>query len=342
MKLYQLRPITLAVMLLCTSYAAYADAEDSTTQAGGDQAAQAGKDLGEIVVEGKRTGVRDAAGHSRVYEDNMSTVYAGKEEVERFKGSAPADVFRGMVGVNSGDARNSGALDPNVRGIQGQGRVPLTVDGTEQAITVYRGYNGANNRNYIDPMLIGGITVEKGPGLTRGVASSVGGGVAIKTLSADDVILPGKDWGVDIKLEGSTNAVSPRFPDLQYGSKVQSDSSQPGYNFNSYNDKALMVDPASGGQNRFGHDFAYRLAAAKKWQDFDVMFAYVARKKGNHFAGKNKADDYRESSGAGNEEYWHQYTKRLANIYLPGGEVPNTSTDIQSVLLKTTWKPTSN
>ena len=30
----------------------------------------------------------------------------------------------------------SGALDPNVRGVQGQGRVPVTIDGTEQAITV--------------------------------------------------------------------------------------------------------------------------------------------------------------------------------------------------------------
>lgn len=341
MKPCRVRPIALAVMLLCASYTAYA--EDSGVSVSGDQAAQAGKDLGEIVVEGKRTGVRDAAGYSKVYEDDISTVYAGKEEVERFKGSAPADVFRGMVGVNSGDARNSGALDPNVRGIQGQGRVPLTVDGTEQAITVYRGYNGANNRNYIDPMLIGGITVEKGPGLTRGVASSVGGGVAIKTLSTDDVILPGKDWGIDVKVEGSTNAVGARFPNLQYGSRVQSDKSQPGYNFNTYNDKALMVNPATGGRNSFGHDFAYRLAAAKKWQDFDVLFAYTARKKGNHFAGTRKADDYRNNQNdAGGEEYWHAYTKNMANIYRPGEEVPNTSTDIQSVLFKTTWKPTDN
>ncbi|MEX6226621.1 hypothetical protein AB6F55_18440 [Providencia hangzhouensis] len=41
--------------------------------------------------------------------------------------------------VYTGDARNSGALDPNVRGIQGQERVPVTVDGTEQSLTVYRG-----------------------------------------------------------------------------------------------------------------------------------------------------------------------------------------------------------
>jgi hemoglobin/transferrin/lactoferrin receptor protein len=37
----------------------------------------------------------------------------------------------------------------------------VTVDGTEQALTVWRGYNGANNRNYIDPNLISSIEVEK-------------------------------------------------------------------------------------------------------------------------------------------------------------------------------------
>ncbi|MFH7617721.1 TonB-dependent receptor plug domain-containing protein, partial [Pseudomonas syringae group genomosp. 7] len=76
-----------------------------------------------------------------------------------------------LVGVFSGDARNSGALDINIRGIQGPGRVPVSIDGGEQALTVWRGYNGVSNRNYIDPNLIGGIQVIKGPGLVRDVHS---------------------------------------------------------------------------------------------------------------------------------------------------------------------------
>jgi hemoglobin/transferrin/lactoferrin receptor protein len=40
--------------------------------------------------------------------------------VERYKGTSTADVLNSAIGVYSGDARNSGALDPNVRGIQGQ------------------------------------------------------------------------------------------------------------------------------------------------------------------------------------------------------------------------------
>ncbi|WP_228291279.1 hypothetical protein, partial [Acinetobacter baumannii] len=76
-----------------------------------------------IVVYGKED--RDTEGYNKVYDSNRSSVYAGKDYVERFKGTNPADVLQGMVGVYSGDARNSGALDPSVRGVQGVGRVPL-------------------------------------------------------------------------------------------------------------------------------------------------------------------------------------------------------------------------
>lgn len=104
---------------------------------------------------------RDEKGRDDVYDQNISSVYADKETIERYKGAAPADMFSGMLNVYSGDARNSGALDPNVRGIQGPGRVPVTIDGTEQAVTVWRGYMGANNRSYIDPNLIGRVQVFK-------------------------------------------------------------------------------------------------------------------------------------------------------------------------------------
>src|SRR5690606_34737868 len=93
----------------------------SATSAGTD-------DLHPTYVYSQRDGrSRDEKGYSDIYDQDISTVYAGKEQIERYKGAAPADVFKGMLNVYSGDARNSGALDPNVRGIQGPGRVPLTI-----------------------------------------------------------------------------------------------------------------------------------------------------------------------------------------------------------------------
>lgn len=115
---------------------------------------------GDGTAQGRETGAeRDARQKDAVYDRDLSSTYAGKEEIERHKGVNTADVLKGMVNVFSGDARNGGALDPSIRGIQGPGRVPVIIDGTEQALTVWRGYNGASNRSYIDPSLISGLQV---------------------------------------------------------------------------------------------------------------------------------------------------------------------------------------
>ncbi|MFH4338801.1 hypothetical protein WAJ35_25830, partial [Acinetobacter baumannii] len=77
-----------------------------------------------------------------------------------------------------------------------------------------RGYNGVNNRNYTDPNLIAGIEVIKGPSLERNTTTSVGGAVVVKTLEADDIVRPGKSFGAELKVEGSTNSIDPSLPDM--------------------------------------------------------------------------------------------------------------------------------
>ena len=145
--------------------------------------------LDTITVKGTRN--KDEIGKNRVYTREIVNLYKGKNEVETFKGNTVSDLVSGMSGVYSGDARNSGALDPNIRGVQGQGRIPVTIDGTEQAITVWRGYAGANNRNYVDPNIISSVSIEKGPSFSRDMKSGIGGSVALKTIDADDIVPEG-------------------------------------------------------------------------------------------------------------------------------------------------------
>lgn len=334
---YQYPLNVLAVAVMCVCFGSISFAEESRENDA--------IDLVQVTVLGERDGKSHKEKHNQVYDRSISSVYRDKTEVERFKGAVPADIFKGMVGVNSGDARNSGALDPNVRGIQGQGRVPVTIDGTEQAITVWRGYAGANNRNYIDPMLIGGMTVEKGPALSRGVNSSVGGSVAISTLGINDIVAEDENWGIDIKVEGSNNSIKPNMPDINAPlPNILGSSSNIPYLFSFY-DNATAVTPRTSGQNSFGADQAIRLAAGKKWNDFDLLGVYVYRKKGNHFSGKNGAGrysggEYNKENAAERKDFWDNYTKHLADVYQPGSEVPNTSNEMQSILLKGTWRPT--
>ncbi|KPN74006.1 TonB-dependent receptor domain-containing protein [Neisseria sp. 74A18] len=320
--------------------------------------------LGTVEVKGSRT-TKDEKGRNRVYAREVVNLYKGKQEVETFKGNTVSDLFSGLVGVYSGDARNSGALDPNIRGVQGQGRVPVTIDGTEQAITVWRGYAGTNNRNYVDPNIISSVYIEKGPSFSRDAKSGIGGTVALKTIDADDIVPEGQKYGFEFKAETSTNSIKPRqnayeksvdyrtlpYPEVATGGiwRVMFDDSD-------------RVDQRFGGRNKFFEDKAYRIAAATKQENFDAMIAYAYRNKGNYFSGKKGAQRYgyigpwtqetldelkrrQEEAAERGEKFWGSENMLgapdIANIglfYHPGGEVSNTSLQTKSWVGKTTFR----
>jgi hemoglobin/transferrin/lactoferrin receptor protein len=284
---------------------------------------------------------RDARGHDAVYDLDQSSVFAGREEVERYKGVNAADVLKGMVNVFSGDARNGGALDPSIRGVQGPGRVPVIIDGTEQALVVWRGYNGAGNRSYIDPSLIAGVQVLKGPGSTRGVHGSTGGAVVVNTLDASDILKPGQPIGVELKLEGGNNSTDPRLPTLLTGKDYRTvpDFVCPG-NFPSptypYCDKSLRVALRHDDDNHLLSlgDRAFRIAVAGRTGDVDLFGAYAYRERGNYFSGKTEPGYYQQRDG---QLEAATYVRKLGLNYEPGNEIPNTSTESESWLFKAGW-----
>ncbi|NIK41343.1 hemoglobin/transferrin/lactoferrin receptor protein [Xanthomonas arboricola] len=284
---------------------------------------------------------RDLQGRDDVYDLDISTSYIDRATIERFKGKTPSDLVNGIPGVFSGDARNSGALDLNIRGIQGPGRVPVTIDGTEQALTVWRGYNGASNRNYIDPFLIGGIQILKGPSLTRNVTTGVGGAMVVNTLDVEDILDEGQAFGAELRLEGSSNAVKPRLPTLHTGEDYRTLDGFPQQTPNiPYTDRTLMFQPRSGGGgvNVFsGQDYAYRLALGwRATENLDLLAAYSYRERGNYFSGKRGADYYSNDRSNNADDY----ILSMANYWLPGNEVANTSSQMESWLFKSTWRIT--
>ena len=296
---------------------------------------------GAATVERETGAERDARGHNEVYDLDISSSFAGREEVERYKGVNTADVLKGMVNVFSGDARNGGALDPSIRGVQGPGRVPVIIDGTEQALTVWRGYNGASNRNYVDPSLISDVQVLKGPVSVRGVNGSTGGAVVINTLDTDDILEPGRNFGLELRLEGGNNSTNPRLPTLLTGQDYRD---IPGFTDGGigptypYGDPSLRVNLRTEDDNEafsFG-DRAIRIAAAGRIGDFDLFGAYAFRERGNYFSGTTAPDYYQQEDLAANLS--DNYVRRLGLNYEPGNEIPNTSSELESVLLKGTWR----
>jgi len=284
---------------------------------------------------------RDRRGYDDVFALDLTTAYSGRDRVERYRGSNPADVVKDLVGVFSGDARNSGALDINIRGIQGPGRVPVSIDGGEQALTVWRGYNGVSNRNYIDPNLMGGIQVIKGPGLVRDVHSGIGGALVIKTIDVDDIVETGERFGGELKIEGSSNAVAPRLPRLHTGEDYRTVPGFPQGSPNSpYDDRTLVVPVKSrSGNNPFdGEDQAWRLALGYRGDTVDLMAAYAWRKRGNYFSGSKGSGYYDQDPREQFEYQGIDYITTLARYFKPGDEVPNTSSEQESWLLKGSWQ----
>jgi hemoglobin/transferrin/lactoferrin receptor protein len=280
---------------------------------------------------------RAERGHDAVFDRDYSSGYKDREEIERYKGVTTSDLLTGMVNVLSGDARNSGALDPSIRGIQGPGRVPVVIDGTEQALTVWRGYNGASNRAYVDPNLISGLQVLRGPSDQGNIRSSTGGSVVINTLDADDVLRPGRNFGLDVRVEGGNNSTDPRLPTLLTGRDYRTvpgfPQSSPSFTLE---DPSLLIVPRTSTSNHFVSfgDRAVRVAGAVRIEGLDLFGAYAYRERGNYFSGKGEPGYYEQTQLPSSNL---NRIRRMALGFAPGSEVPNTSSNLESVLLKATW-----
>ena len=183
----------------------------------------------------------------------------------------------------------------------------MIIDGTEQAITVNNGYRGASNRSFLDPNLIGGMTVHKGAQINPDVNTSVGGAVEITTLSPRDIVQPGETFGMEFIAESSSNSTAPEEPRLYTGQDV---STIPEYaNLDNpasdllYNDPALVINPDQRQDDNplNGEDTAYRLAVSGIGPKVEWLAAYAYRSRGNYFSGKNDAGFYRQPLAEGEE-----------------------------------------
>lgn len=281
------------------------------------------------------------AGKDEVYSKNNSTEYKSKKEIETYHSQSVADLLSGVTGVYSGDARNGGAIDPIIRSSWGQGRIPVLVDDTEQAITIWRGFSGVSNRNYLAPFLVSEVSVEKGPNLDRTLRSGAAGTIRMTTLNPDDIIKPGKKWGIELKTETANNSIKARpYQGIPIGQDyriVSPDGRAELAEWALYFKDDDRITPRAKGRNKILRDNAVRLALAAKDDAYEVLGAYAYRSKGNYFAGKRGGKKYGEgSTGPLNLESNSDdpYIPLIARIYKPGEEVPNTSYESRSWLLK--------
>jgi hemoglobin/transferrin/lactoferrin receptor protein len=240
------------------------------------------------------------------YQSIGSTSFVTTEQVDRFRGISAGDLLKSTPGVIAAGNHNGASLGVNIRGMQAMNRVKVTIDGTEQTTSTWRGYLGSDDRVYVDQDLIADIGIAKGPSGGAEGAGAIGGVVSFRTLGAKDVVEDGKSFGARLRLGTHDNAVSPRID-----------------SFDQRTDAPGLFDFENGWGN---------VALATTQENFDLFFAVAKRKSGNYFAGQNGPSTWQPSPG---RNYPLSYTK-------PGEEVFNTSSDAESILAKATFRPTDD
>ncbi|MBO9489681.1 TonB-dependent receptor [Endozoicomonas sp. G2_1] len=270
-----------------------------------DRGQQSITTLETIQVESRRDQVKDKA-----YRESASVNVLTQENIERFRGTSVGDIFQGIPGVLISENRNSGGLDVNIRGMQGQGRVPVLIDGSRQETTVYRGYSGVSSRSYIDPDLIGNLQISKGPVMTAQGTGATGGLVSVNTLSVADIVKPGEDLGFRLRASGIGNSSSAPAPGTYAGYHLPGTPLTPDQNAVRLNNQLSRVVYRSDCRfaqdcptsylmpERFApeqgmdrpalfefSDYAASFAAAKRFDWGDVVAAYAKREQGNYYAG---------------------------------------------------------
>ena len=212
---------------------------------------------GTLSVAGDQRGGDGAGSDSArlldTYRTTGSTAYIPQQTIERFRGTSTADIIKGVAGVTAGDPRVGNALDVNIRGIQGQSRIPVIIDGGQSTMDTYRGYAGQSQRTYLDPDLISNITITKGPSLQANASGGIGGVVEMETLKVEDVLREGRNSGIRVRT-GLANNSANNVPD--YSAAPRTD------------------------RNATGNQFA-NVAVAQRWDSFDLVAAYAWRDTGN-------------------------------------------------------------
>lgn len=227
--------------------------------------------------------------------------------------------------------------------MQGMGRVAVTVDGAENGLTIYQGYQGISNRTFVDPDLLAGVDITKGSDASsRGIA----GTVAMRTLSANDVVKPGEKWGVWVKSGVGTNTTTPRPGDRGGYTWPQPYVSDPKpYPVPTASASGLerptFLTPTSG---------SFSTVAAVKEENYDLLWGYAYRKQGNYFAGKNGPGAEVIDTGPqplcypSGRCYYPPHPISYAHVYKNGGissyrageQVLNTALETESWLAKAT------
>ncbi|MDH4983714.1 TonB-dependent receptor [Hyphomicrobium sp. D-2] len=153
-----------------------------------------------------------SGGQSNSWEGNPDQVYAtpagvsvvtGQDIAEKFGGNAD-NALRSTPGAFTRMAESSAGIAVNIRGFEGFNRVNMMIDGVRQNFRVFgHGMNGGNA--FVDPSLLAGVDIARGSVIGASGVGALAGSANFRTLDVDDILMPGRDWGLLETIRVGTN-----------------------------------------------------------------------------------------------------------------------------------------
>ncbi len=125
------------------------------------------------------------------------------EQIQGLQPKRLSDIFYNVPGVTFQERGDDPSTVINIRGLQDFGRVAVVVDGARQ--NYQRTGHNANGSFFLDPELVGGVDVVRGPTANIYGSGAIGGLVSFRTKDIQDVVRPGERWGVDTTGSYGTN-----------------------------------------------------------------------------------------------------------------------------------------
>lgn len=113
-----------------------------------------------------------------------------QEQIDQSTPARVSDIFNGMPSVWFADRPDDPGSSINVRGLQDFGRVDVLVDGAQQDFQ--RSGHFANGQFYVDPELLSGADIVRGPVANIYGSGAIGGVASFRTKDLDDILLPGE------------------------------------------------------------------------------------------------------------------------------------------------------
>jgi hemoglobin/transferrin/lactoferrin receptor protein len=123
-----------------------------------------------------------------------SPALVGSSQIQQLAPTRTSDVFFGMPGVATQERPDDPGTAINIRGLQDFGRVAVVIDGARQ--NFQRTRHNADGIFYLDPEMIGGADVVRGPVANIYGSGAIGGVAAFRTKDVEDVLKAGERWGV--------------------------------------------------------------------------------------------------------------------------------------------------